>query len=269
MGLIITNQTDNWYSGAGNVLLGEKNSTNSLPKSMFDLGNLPKVEVALNVERRKHKDSRGANRLVDKIQTVTKGGEIRLTLEDIGIKNFGLYLSATSQTIAASSFTTGSPDICPDSAMAVNGIWKLRKPNVSSLVIKDSAGSPATLVLDTDYRIVDADHGLVQILSLGSYVQPFKAAYSYAQTIVVPAFSADDNKEWYLYCATENTEPTTDQKIGFHVYRVVFDPTQLLSLINADQGSFDLRGEILRDPILYADAQYGEFCRWDYVDANV
>lgn len=269
MGLIITNQTDNWYSGAGNVLLGEKNSTNSLPKSMFDLGNLPKVEVALNIERRKHKDSRGANRLIDKVQTVTKGGELRLTLEDTAVKNFGLYLSATQQTIAAGSFTTGSPDICPDSAMAVNGIWKLRQPNVSSLVIKDSAGSPATLTLDTDYRIVDADHGLVQILSLGSYVQPFKAAYSYAQTIVVPAFSADDNKEWYVYCAIENTEPTTDQKIGFHVYRVVFDPTQLISLINADQGSFDLRGEILRDPILYANAQYGEFCRWDYVDANV
>lgn len=267
--LSITNFTDNFYSGAGHLFMATKDATTSLPKGMFDVGNSPKIEVALNIERRKHKDSRGANRLVDKIQTVTKGGEFRATLEDIARKNMGVYLSGNQQTLASGSYASSDFDICVDSALAVGSIWKLRKPNVSSLVIKDSAGSPATLDLNTHYRIVDADHGLVEILSLGSFTQPFKAQYTYAATQAVTALSADDNTEYYIYVALLNTEPQTDQKLGFDVYRVVFDPAQVLSLINSEQGSFEIKGEILRDPVLTASADYGDFCRWVYVDANV
>jgi hypothetical protein len=267
--LSVTNHTDNWYSGVGHVFGGLRDATTGLPKGMFDFGNCPKVEVALNIERRKHKDSRGANRLTDKTQTVTKGGSISITLEDIKAKAVGLYLSANKVASGSGSYATSAYDTCVDSGLIVGSIWRLRKPNVSSLVVKDSAGSPATLVLDTDYRIVDADHGLIEILSLGSYTQPFKAQYVYAATDVVPAFNADDNLEFHIYCALLNTEPTTDQKLGFSVYRVVFDPVSVMSLINAEQGSFELKGEILRDPVLTADAAYGDFCRWEYIDANV
>src|SRR5436190_18252137 len=114
----ITNFADNWYSGAGDVFIGLKNTTNGLAKSMFSLGNLPKVEVKLNIERRKHKDSRGANRLIDKVQTQTKGGEINLTLEDIARKIMGVYLSGNEVSIGSGSYATSSYDVCPDSAMA-------------------------------------------------------------------------------------------------------------------------------------------------------
>jgi len=265
----ITNFADNWFSGAGQVFAGLRDAVTGLPKGMFPFGNCPKVEVAMNIERRKHKDSRTANRTQDKVQTVTKGGEFRVTLEDIARKNVGLYLSGNQVTIAASSYSSGSPDISNDSALAVGSIWKLRKPNVSSLVIKDSTGSPVTLTLGTHYRIASAKDGLVEILSLASLTQPLKAEYSYAQTIVVTGLSADDNLEYYIYCAVTNTEPTTDQSLGFHCYRVVFNPAQVMSLINSDQGSFELVGEILRDPVLASDTQFGEFCRWDFLDANV
>lgn len=265
----VTNFVDNWFSAVGNVFLGLRDSTTGLPKGMFPLGECPKVEVAFNIERRKHTSSRSQNRTIDKIQTKTKGGEFRATLEDIARNNMKLLLSGDPVTIAASSYSSGSPDISVDSALVVGSIWKLRKGNISALVIKDSAGTPATLTLDTHYRIVDAAHGLIEILSLGALTQPFKAEYSYAQTIVVPAFNADDNREWYVYVALINTEPTTDQRIGFDCYRVVFDPAGLLALINSDQGSFDIKGEVLRDPVLYSNTQYGEFCRWVYADANV
>ena len=267
--LSITNFADNWYSGTGLVMAGLRDSTTGQPKGMFPFGECPKVEVALNIERRQHFSSRSANRVMDKVQTKTKGGKFRVTVEDVAKKNVGLFLSADAVIIGASSYSSGSPDICADSALAVGSIWKLRKGNVSSLVIKDSTGSPVTLTLGTHYRIVDAAHGLVEILSLASLTQPFKAEYSYAATTVVTAFSADDNREYYIYVALINTEPTTDQRIGFHCYRVVFSPASVLALINSDQGSFDLEGDILRDPVLASDTNYGEFCRWDFVDANV
>jgi hypothetical protein len=116
--------------------------------------------------------------------------------------------------------------------------------------------------------VLDAAHGLVEILSLGALVQPFKAEYSYAQTDAVTAMTANDDDEYFLYFAGVNTEGSPDQKIGFQIYRVVFDAAEVLSLINAEQGSFDLSGRILRDEARSADANFGGFARWDYVSAN-
>jgi hypothetical protein len=140
---------------------------------------------------------------------------------------------------------------------------------LSAIVVKDSAGSPATLTLGTDYSVLDAKHGLIKILNLGSYVQPFRAQYSYAATTIVQSFEAADDQEYQIYVAGVNTEPQSDQRIGVEIYRVIFDPTKALALINAEGGSFDLEARIMRDLTKAADANYGGFLRWAYIDANL
>lgn len=258
---------ENFFSGQGEILIALRQS-NGNPGAFFLAANCPKFELALTVERRKHQESRSGQRLVDKIQSTTKGGRITLTLEDIRKNNMALVLGGSKVALGSGSFTSGAPDTFP-SGLAVGDIVKLSRPNVSSLVVKDSAGTPATLTLNTHYRILDAKHGIVEILSLGSFVQPFKAEYSYTSTDVITALTANDDNEYYVYAAILNTEGTpNDQNIGVHVYRIVFDPAQLLALINNEQGSFELSGEVLRDATKAADGNFGGFARFDYVDAN-
>lgn len=257
---------DNHFSGQGDVLLAKRGSGGA-PGAFFMVGNAPKFEIAPTIERRKHKESRSGQRLVDKIQSTTKSATVSMTLEDIRKDNVALLLSGKKVALGSGSYSGSSYDTFP-SGLAVGSIVKLAKPNASSIVVKDSAGSPATLVAGTDYRVLDADHGLVEILSLGSYTQPLRAQYSYAATDVVTAFEAEDDDEYYLYFAGTNTEGNPDQKIGMDVYRVVFDPAALLALINDEQGTFELKGEVLRDAARASDSNFGGFARWVYVDAN-
>lgn len=258
---------DNYYSGQGDVLIALRDASGN-PGSFFMIGNAPKFELAHEVQRRKHQESRSGGRLTDKIQSTSKGGRINITFEDIRKDNVALLLGGSKVSLGSGSYTSGSPDTFP-TGLVVGSIVKLAKPNASSLVIKDSAGTPVTLTLNTHYRILDADFGLVQILSLGSLTQPFKAEYSYAATDVVTALTANDDTEYFVYGTMLNTEGSpTDQKIGVSVYRVVFDPAQLLALINNEQGSFDISGEILRDNDRAEDASFGGFARFEYIDAN-
>lgn len=258
----------NYFSGQGVLLLAKLATSNGTRGSFFRIGNSPKFELSFMVERRKHKESMSGQRLVDKVQSTTKGGRVKMSIEDIRKDNLALLMGGSKVALGSGSYSGGTYDTFP-SGLIVGSIAQLAKPNASSIVIKDSAGSPATLVANTDYRVLDADHGLIEILSLGSYSQPFRAQYSYAATDAITGLTANDDDEYELYLAGVNTEGSpTDQAIGVQIYRIVFDPTQLMSLINDEQVSFELEGEVLRHTSKADDSNFGGFCRLLYIDPN-
>jgi hypothetical protein len=256
----------NYFSGQGMILIAKRSSA-GIPGSFFVVGNVPRFEVKPTMERREHRESMSGQRLIDKVQTTSKGGTVDMTIDDIRKDNLALLLSGKKVTLASGSYTAGSPDTFP-SGLVVGSVVQLTRPNATSIVIKDSAGTPATLTLGTHYRVLDAEHGFVEILSLGAFVQPFKAEYSYAQTDIVTAFEANDDDEYWVTFAGYNTEGVPDQKIKFDLYRVVFNAAELIALINEEQGTFDLSGRILRDSVRATDANFGGFARWIYVNAN-
>jgi hypothetical protein len=256
----------NYFSGQGQVLVAKRSSA-GIPGAFWLVGNAPKFEVKPSMERREHKESQSGARLIDKVQTTTKGGTLDLTLEDIRKDNLALLLSGKKVTLASGSYTSGSPDTFP-SGLVIGSLVKLTRPNASSIAITDSAGTPATLTAGTHYVVRDSKHGIIEILNLGAFTQPFKAAYSYAQTDVITAFEANDDDEYWVYFAGINTEGSPDQQIGMDIYRVVFNAAELIALINEEQGSFDISARVLRDPVRAADANFGGFARWLYIDAN-
>jgi hypothetical protein len=257
----------NYYSGQGILYLSKRDSGGN-PTAYRDIGNAPKIELAPAVDRREHKESRTGGRLIDKILTTVKKAELRVTLEDIKKANVELLLAGSQRTLAGGSFTSGSPDIFPTGLVA-NDIVKLSKPNASALTIKDSAGSPVTLALNVDYEVVDLAHGLIRILSIAGKTQPFKAEYTYAATDAVTMYTGSDDQDYLAYVSLFNTEPTTDQRIGFEVNRVIFDPAQLLALISDETATFDIKGTVLRDNARASNPDFGGFARWIYVDPNL
>lgn len=267
MPVITTGFNNNYYSGQGELFLAKLDVSGGIPKGFYFVGNCPRLEVQPAITRRKHKESTSGNRLVDKTQTTEKGGRVLFTLEDIQKKNLALALGGANVQIPGASISGANFDTFA-SGLIVGDIVKTKFQNLTSIVLKDSAGSPATLVLDTDYSVLDAARGIIKILSLGAYVQPFRAQYTYATTDVVTAFEAADDQEYYLYFAGANTEANPDQKLDVEIYRVVFDPSKGLSLINDEQGSFEIEGEILKHATKAADPNYGGFLREVYVTAN-
>lgn len=264
--MITDNLNANFFSGQGQVLISKRTAAGAAGAFWF-VGNAPKFELKPTMERREHRESQSGQRLIDKVQTTTKGGTLDITLEDIRKDNVALMLSGKKVALSAGSYTSGAPDAFP-SGLVVGSYVKLSRPNVSSLVVKDSAGTPATLTAGTHYALRDAKHGIVEILNLGAFVQPFKGEYSYAQTDIVTQFEANDDDEYWVYFLGVNTEGVPDQQIGMDIYRVVFNAAELVALINEEQGTFDLSARVLRDNVRAADANFGGFARWLYIDAN-
>lgn len=256
----------NFFSGQGQVLIAKRSSA-GIPGPFWLAGNAPRFEVKPSIERREHRESMSGQRLIDKVQTTSKGGTVDITFEDIRRENLALLLGGKKVTLSGGSYTTGSPDTFP-SGLLVGSIVKLSRPNASGIIIRDSAGSPATLTEGVNFRILDAEHGFIEILNLASLTQPFKAEYLYTETQIVTAFEANDDDEYWIYFAGVNTEGNPDQKIGMDIYRVIFDATELLALINEEQGSFDISARVLRDPLRASDANFGGFARWLYINPN-
>lgn len=262
-----TNWSDHYVEFQGRFFLA-KRSAAGVRGPVFYVGNVPEAKIQNNWARRKHKESTSNNRLVDHTQVSQKDASFNLKLEDISRDNLELVLAGTKATAASSSYASSNYDTFP-SGLVVGSIVKLEKTNPTTIVVKDSAGSPATLVLNTDYKLIDSVHGLIEMLVVAGFTQPFRAQYGYGGAVVVPAFVADDSQEWYGYCALYNTTPATDQAIGAELWRMQFDPAKVLDLINNDnQGQIDIEGMLLYDAVRAADAEAGPYYRWIYNTAN-
>lgn len=240
-----------------------KRSSAGVPGPYWWTGNVPKGDFAPNITRRNHRESYSGNRQIDRTRISSRDAKLTVSLEDIHKKNVALVLGGSEVTTAGGSITG---EAMP--TMAVGGVYFTKYPNGSSHVITDSAGSPATLTANTHYKILNAKSGAIEILSLGAFTQPFKVAYTAAAVTVITGMTADDADEYAIRIDDLNTEAAPDQAIGMEIYRVQFDPTKLLAMINAEGGSFDIEATVLRDLAKAADSEFGGYFRWIYNDAN-
>lgn len=255
---------ENPFSFQGEIYAALLNATTKLPDSGYWwLGNVPKGELIPKIERRTKKESWSGERQIARSAIKAREYTANFTIEDLHKENIKLGLLGKNVTTAGGSITNEQ-----HGTLAVGSIVVLKNPNASSIVVTDSAGSPATLDVNTHYKILDAKHGLIEILSLGAFTQPFKFAYTAAATLVITGMTADDSNEYAFYCKLINTEDAPDQAMALELFRVQVDPTQLLAIINEDQGSLDISAQGLRHNTHASNTERGGYFRFIYNDAN-
>jgi hypothetical protein len=162
------------YYGHGELWLGTA-VAGGMP-SAFDtsIAAIDSLEITLAAEYIEHVSKRTSIAKKDLKVTRMVSGNGKLTCSQHSIALLKKYLYGNSSTVTGGAFAATAFA----KALAVVGDYlplPSNKKKVTSLVITDSAGSPATLALDTDYS-ADADAGVIKILSVGAYTQPFKAA---------------------------------------------------------------------------------------------
>lgn len=125
-------------------------------------------------------------------------------------------------------------------------------------MIQDSATSPDTLVANTDYTL-DAETGKVTFLTAGG-VQPYVVDYSHQDPASVSLLTASQ-KEYALFFEGINTRDN-NAKGSLEVYRVRFDPAQLLDFLSDDLQQMQLTGSMLADPSKETtDTEFGQYGR--------
>jgi len=228
-----------YFSGQGRVYIGTRDS-NGNPQAMRWLGNVPELKVSLNVETIEHKESYSGQRLTDLQLIKGKDGEFTCSVENFSIENLELTLYGQTSSVTAGTVTN---EALPNGAVA-GGIYLLANQFVSSVVVKDSAATPATLTEGTHYK-VHAEQGAIEILNVGTFTQPFKVDYSYGAAKRLAMFKSAQPEVWLRFDGLNTADSNT--RVIVDLYRVVLNPSKDFSLIGDDIQKFELSGRVLAD----------------------
>lgn len=228
------------FSLQGKILIGARLPTGK-PGALFWVGNVPEATIALATETTDKTESFSGNRLsYGRLQT-SKSGTINLTLDEWSKRNLGLGLYGLSANTVGGSVSAESLPL----ALVAGDQVRLARQYASALVITDSAGVPATVPAG-NYVLGGLNAAIVEFLNVGAFVQPFKAAYTYAGYDSLDAFTQASPER---YCVFDGINTETGTPVLIDLYRVRFDPISELPLINSEYGALPMAGSILYDAL--------------------
>jgi hypothetical protein len=228
-----------YFSGQGRVYIGTRDS-NGNPQAMRWLGNVAELRVSLNVETIEHKESYSGQRLTDLSLIKSKDGEFSCAVEDFSIENLELTLYGQTSSVTSGSVTN---EALPTGAV-VGGVYLLANQFISSVVVKDSATTPATLTAGTHYK-VHAEQGAIELLNITGFTQPFKVDYSYGAAKRLAMFKSAQPEVWLRFDGMNTAD--SNKRVIVDLYRVVLNPSKDFSLIGDDIQKFELSGRVLAD----------------------
>lgn len=242
------------FSGQGKVLIGTSQTVAGIrqPGLLRWLGNASLFKVGLSEDSSQRNESYTGLRSPLRKLTKARGGNIEIKFDEFTDDNTALGLVA-----AVTAVSSGAPvtNYAFPSGAKVGSILAAPAKNLSAVSVKDSAGSPATLVLGTDYTL-DAFAGTAELLNLGTYVQPFKMNYTAGAYTKIGALS-QASVDVYLQFVGINTDDQS--RCVVDIFRARLKPTKEFTLINDDYVDFDLEGDILIDTGRVAASAEGQF----------
>lgn len=243
-----------YASFQGRVYLGKRDASGN-PIEVRSPGNVADLKLSLKTEVLEHFESQSGQRSLDHRMIKSKSATVSMSVEEFTKENLALALYGTA---VASTGGTVTDEPIGGATPMVGDRYFLAHPKVSTLVVKDSAGTAATLALGTQYT-VDTDFGAVQFLDTTGLTAPFKASYAFGDVSEIGIFT-QPLPERYLRLEGLNTAQS-NARVLVELYRVAFDPLKELALISNDYNKFDLEGSLLADSSKPYDAVLGQFGR--------
>lgn len=251
------------YFGHGEAWLGSRTAGGEVDDFDVDLPEINSLVITPGREKVEHISKRTeiAGKDLSVTRMVMMSGTLNVSTHTKELLE--LYLYGNIAAVAGGSFAAND-NVFGDSTI-ING-QTLPLPNnlthVSSLVLTDSAGSPATLVLNTDYEIVDADAGIVRFLDVSGLTQPFKAAGTQAAGSNVGILT---QRLFEKHMRFKGINIADDDKVCIvDLYRCSFEPAAQWQLLNdgSDVNAYELNFEALIDSTKAVDATLGRYGRY-------
>lgn len=248
------------YSGQGPLYFGKYNTSDGLVGALRNVGDLESFELAFQTNEVTDTESQtGQRNVVARIKT-SQEMNVRFNFKEPSELNFKLLLGGNLITLTGAA---QSAYVAHAGALVAGDYLRTQHRKISSLVVTDSTGSPQTLTLNTHYKIIDADAGIIQYLTaISAEVQPLKFAYTFATQDFVTALSGSDD-HWYAFFHGLNT--ATEDRLCMEVYKFRLNPAETIGMLNNEFGRFQVNGKAVKaDEGAYAtdtNSQYGDYAR--------
>jgi len=219
-------------------------------------GDVSQLNFGFTEERVKHRESfSGQNGLA---RDFGSGSDLTVnwTMNDDNLETTAPFVRGSVTTTATGTVTAEN---LPN-PVVVGAEYSLANPGISSLVITDSAGTPA-VVPNTHYE-VDARFGNVKFISLPTTPAfPFKAAYSYAARKQLALLNAPEKVFALRYEGINLAEGGAPEIVEF--YRMSAGLLKQLELITSGNSiaGKQVTGAVLIDPTKLANGTMGQYGR--------
>jgi hypothetical protein len=245
-----------YFSGQGKVYAASRQVGGDAAAFNY-LGNCSAVKVSLETQTVDHKESYSGNRVVDQRLVRETKAMVTVDMEEFLADNLAMGLYGVKAALTPGAQAN---EAFPNPVAIGNYIRTKFPPNGAALTIKDSAGSPITLVAGTDYTVINAKTGLVQMITIPG-TQPYKFTYTPSAGVTnIPIFGQPFQERWIRVELVNTADPLLGVVL-VELYKTVFDPIKDLDLIGDDFDKFQLSGEAYFDSTKVADAQLGQFGR--------
>ena len=241
------------FSLQGYLKIGKRLPTGK-PGALWWAGNVPEAQLELTNETKTIKESfTGQRANYGKINT-ERGGRLTGNFGEWSYNGLALGLHAKNILVPTGTVTG---ELIP--AGAVDGDeFRLDHAHASSLVITDStAVTPLTLGTDK-YKLTGHNDAVVQLLDVGSLVQPFKLAYSYAAARNLDIFAQQPEEVYVLF---DGINTVTGKGVLIDMFRASFDPFSQLGLIQEEEGNLGFGADLLLDVLNLDEDGKGGYAR--------
>lgn len=243
-----------YYSGQGILYVAERN-TDGTPKGFRSLGNVPSLEISIEITKFEHTESMSGQRATDLTIVQEKKGTFTMTLEDMSPANLAMAMWGANETTAAGTAATAS-------GVAYLGMRSaLPYPKVSNVVVKDETDA-TTYEFGTSESDPNSKNGWIDETS-GSYVvftdadQTAKGAasniaegdvlhftFDHEANTITHAFTQTSLERWLRF---EGLNTIDGNPVIVDIFKASLDPLAGYPLINEELASFDVSGSVLYD----------------------
>lgn len=241
----------------GPVLFAGRNTSVTPNKpTVFGAANCAdQVSMALNATFATHNSKCNALDLEDFRMIKALSSELTVDLTDYTPTNVIAALNANST--AAGSATAVTNEVLPagllvGDTVAVGGA----NPRFSLTLVTVVDNAAASLVLNTNYSL-DAANGMITILDLGVFTQPFKVNYTYQNPQILAALMAGQVERWIRFNGFNTANAS--KLVNVDMFRVLLAPSTAFDLLPDEHGVMQLKGGVLYDGSRAANDVYGQF----------
>lgn len=239
-----------YYSGQGSLYVGARD-VNGRPTGLLPIGNVPSLELSIEITKFEHKESETGQRAVDLTLIQELNGTFNMTLESISQQNLELAFFGSTVTATGAAITNEVVTIYP----AVDGVYPrttLRHVKLNSAVpavLTDSLS--ATMAIGTDYQI---DYDLGEIWALAGWsgaTLPDVGAIDYTY-LTHKRFQAFTTTVVEKYLRFDGINTVDNERVILDIFKARFDPAQAFPLINDEVSQLSLTGTMVSDPLNFA-----------------
>lgn len=239
------------FSLQGRIELGTR-LTGGKPGALRWVGDATSCNIAFSTENEDRTETFSGQRLQSARMRTATTVALSLVLRYGSAENMRLGLFANANNVAGASITD---EALPAGLVAGDRVVLAKPAGVTALTLKDSAGSPVTVDAE-HYALENAAGGVVRLIDVSGYTQPFTADYTHEAFVRLPMFSAQP-PERYFYL--HGVDTVSGEKVRAALYRVQFNPISELPLLNDTFGEITLEGTALFDAEAALDDTFGGF----------